>query len=107
MRGKRLRAGRRRRRPGIDVEKIAPRGDAFEALAFADDELARVPAAARDEWITRMWAAKEAAGKARGTGLAGRPKDLRITNVEGERIMSDGRWVETTRMGDFIVAWPR
>ena len=93
--------------PGIDVEKIAPRGDAFAALAFADDELARVPAAARDEWITRMWAAKEAAGKARGTGLAGRPKDLRITNVEGERIMADGRWVETTRMGDFIVAWTR
>ncbi len=93
--------------PGIDVERIAPRGDAFAALAFAADELARVPAAARDEWITRMWAAKEAAGKARGTGLGGRPKDLRITNVEGERIMVDGRWVETTRMGDFIVAWTR
>lgn len=93
--------------PGIDVEKIEPRGDAFAALAFDASELERVPAAARDEWITRMWAAKEAAGKARGTGLEGRPKELTITNVEGERIMVDGRWVETTRMGDFIVAWTR
>ncbi|MBK9117244.1 MAG: polyketide synthase dehydratase domain-containing protein [Betaproteobacteria bacterium] len=93
--------------PGIDVEKIESRGDAFAALAFAASELARVPADARDEWITRMWAAKEAAGKARGTGLEGRPKELAITNVEGERIMIDGRWVETTRMGDFIVAWTR
>ncbi|MFO1314001.1 MAG: beta-ketoacyl synthase N-terminal-like domain-containing protein [Burkholderiales bacterium] len=93
--------------PGIDVEKIAPRGDAFAALAFTADELARIPVDARDEWITRMWAAKEAVGKARGTGLAGRPKELQITNVEGERIMVDGRWVETARMGDFIVAWTR
>ena len=92
---------------GIDVEAIAPRGEGFAAVAFTHDELALLPHDARDEWMTRLWAAKEAAGKAQGTGLAGDPKSLRATQREGERMLVEGRWVETTRMGERIVAWTR
>lgn len=91
---------------GIDVETIAPRGEGFAAVAFTAHELALLPDGdARDEWITRLWAAKEAAGKALGTGLAGHPKGLQATRREGERMYVQGRWVATTRSGDRIVAW--
>ena len=91
--------------PGIDVETIAPRGDGFASLGFTDRELALVPVDARDEWLTRLWAAKEAFGKARGTGLAGQPKAIRINNVEGELVLVEDRRVATTKMGDLVIAW--
>jgi len=91
--------------PGIDVESIAPRGEGFASLAFSERELALVPVDARDEWLTRLWAAKEAVGKARGTGLAGQPKALRINNVEGELVQVEDRWVATTKLGDRVIAW--
>jgi acyl transferase domain-containing protein/phosphopantetheinyl transferase (holo-ACP synthase) len=91
--------------PGIDVEKIEPRGDGFAALAFSGDELRMLPADNRDEWLTRFWTAKEAAGKAMGTGLAGDPKKLRITEVSADRILVEGRWVNTGKIDEFAVAW--
>ncbi len=91
--------------PGIDVEKIEPRSEAFAALAFSPDELSLVPSGSRDEWLTRMWCAKEAAGKAAGTGLAGNPKGLKITNIIDERILVEGRWVNTQTIGEHVVAW--
>lgn len=58
---------------GIDVETIAPRGEAFITTAFAPSEQAHIAAqpegAARDLFITRMWCAKEAAAKSFGVGL--------------------------------------
>lgn len=91
--------------PGIDIEKIAPRSADFAALAFSPSELALLPAGDREEWLARFWAAKEAAGKAKGSGLTGNPKGLVITAVAGERVEVDGRRVATRRHGDYVIAW--
>ena len=92
--------------PGVDVEPVAARGDGFAGIAFAPAEQALVPAGGdRDEWLTRLWCAKEAAGKARGTGLGGSPRALTVEEVDGERVRVDGAWVRTRRDGDTIVAW--
>jgi phosphopantetheinyl transferase len=91
---------------GVDVERIEPRSDRFAAIAFSREELAILADRGdHDEWVTRLWCAKEAAGKARGTGLGGSPRTLSVTEVEGERILVDGTWVETRRTGEFVVAW--
>jgi len=90
---------------GIDVEKIEPRNDSFAAFAFSDDELKLLPAGNRDQWLTRFWSAKEAAGKARGTGLAGNPKGLVVRQVEGERILVEHRWISTRATGTHVIAW--
>ncbi|MEZ5374612.1 MAG: 4'-phosphopantetheinyl transferase superfamily protein [Microthrixaceae bacterium] len=95
---------------GIDVEQVKPRGEGFSALAFTDAErriLARAsdqqpgdPVAANDDdpdfdvRLTAMWAAKEAAAKAAGTGLQGRPGDWMITEAVGDRIRVNDTWVE-------------
>jgi phosphopantetheinyl transferase len=85
---------------GIDVEMIAPRGDAARSavLSPAEREVldAAFGAARADEALTRAWAAKEAVAKAAGTGLQGRPKDLVISNIDGERFEVARRWVTTT-----------
>ncbi|MFE0175806.1 beta-ketoacyl synthase N-terminal-like domain-containing protein [Streptomyces sp. NPDC059002] len=74
---------------GIDIEEITERPDATydAALAPAEhpllDELA-----ARDgdraRALTCFWAAKEAAAKAEGTGLGGRPRDFTVTAVHAD-----------------------
>ena len=74
-------------------------------LAFTDAELALLPPGNRDEWLTRLWCAKEAVGKSRGTGLAGSPKALALENVEGERLLVDGCWIETCYREGFVIAW--
>jgi len=91
--------------PGVDIEKIEARGEGFATFAFGPGELALLPPGDRDEWLTRFWSAKEAVGKARGTGLAGNPKGLRIEAVEADRILVEGAWVETRRRGQHVVAW--
>ncbi|MCC7325326.1 MAG: polyketide synthase dehydratase domain-containing protein [Burkholderiales bacterium] len=90
---------------GIDVEEIVPRGDEFVRLALRPEEVALLPALDSDEWLTRFWAAKEAAGKARGTGLAGDPRSVTIDGVDGERVRAGGCWVETRRRDGYVVAW--
>jgi phosphopantetheinyl transferase len=90
--------------PGIDIEAIEPRGDGFATIAFAAEELRLLPAD-DDEWRTRLWAAKEAAGKANGTGLAGNPRGLFLAAVERERMLVDGRRIQTRKFGDNIIAW--
>jgi phosphopantetheinyl transferase (holo-ACP synthase) len=82
---------------GIDIETIGPRSPGLAAVALSPDEEALLPAR-DDEWLTRAWAAKEAAGKATGRGVAGRPRDLRIRAVDGERLLVDDRWVATLRV---------
>lgn len=64
-------------RPGIDIERIRPRDEAFQEIAFSRDErvlLDAFPGPARDEWVARLWCAKEAAAKALGKGLAEGPR---------------------------------
>lgn len=58
---------------GIDLERIAPRSEAFLAAAFTPAEIATLRAVPegpqRDSLTTRFWCAKEAAAKACGLGL--------------------------------------
>jgi phosphopantetheinyl transferase len=91
--------------PGIDVERIEARGEGFEMMAFYPEELALLPDEDRAAWVTRLWSAKEAAGKATGNGLSGNPKTLQIRRRAGERLLVEDRWVETTVIGEYVIAW--
>jgi phosphopantetheinyl transferase len=81
---------------GIDVELIEPRNPGLEMIALSAPERAlldrigsgvgREPTRARAEAFTRFWAAKEAASKAEGTGLAGRPTAFAVSAVDGDRL---------------------
>jgi phosphopantetheinyl transferase len=68
--------GKRCRAVGIDV---APQGDNHDGLeegGFAPDEaalLGGLAALEREDWLLRLWCAKEATGKALGLGLMGNP----------------------------------
>jgi acyl transferase domain-containing protein/phosphopantetheinyl transferase (holo-ACP synthase) len=65
-----------------------------------------------EAWETRLWCAKEAAAKALGTGLQGRPKDFQALDVDadggllihhvptGERLV-----VYSVRVEEFIIAY--
>jgi acyl transferase domain-containing protein/phosphopantetheinyl transferase len=85
-------------RLGIDVERLRPRQEAFQEIAFSDDELAllgSLPDSARDEWVTRFWCAKEAAAKALGKGLVGGPRSVAVRKVHAptgtvEVVLGDG-----------------
>lgn len=90
---------------GVDVEKIAPRDASFVEISFTEEELRLVDPASRDEWLTRLWTAKEAAAKARGTGLVGNPRRFVVRDRSGERLLVDDILVETRRHGDYILSW--
>ncbi|MFF5806590.1 beta-ketoacyl synthase N-terminal-like domain-containing protein [Streptomyces sp. NPDC012746] len=74
---------------GIDVEAVTTDPDALVRIALGPQELrlaeeltardgAGLPAA-----LTALWCAKEAAAKAHGTGLGGRPRDWRVSDDPG------------------------
>lgn len=97
---------------GIDVEPVEPRTRRFESMALTGGErslLEAAPAAERDRLLARLWAVKEAAGKARGTGLEGRPKQFETTELDGDRHRAGSTWFGTTTIhtpeGEFVVAW--
>ena len=96
---------------GIDIEAVEPRSATFEktVLTPAERSLAPDTADARDEWLTRVWAVKEATAKATGHGLRGRPKDFEIDSVHADRFRCCGRWIATRTLspagGHFVVAW--
>jgi acyl transferase domain-containing protein/phosphopantetheinyl transferase len=102
---------------GIDLEQIADRDAGFEATACTDaerallDQLTAADPATRPGWLTRFWAAKEAVGKAEGTGLAGRPTSFVVERIEGDRLFvaapGGRRHQVATRPHDstHIVAW--
>jgi acyl transferase domain-containing protein/phosphopantetheinyl transferase len=105
---------------GVDVERLS--GAPAELEGFLDDGERDVAIAAGrpldDEGLLRLWCAKEAAGKALGSGLAGRPSGLVVRAVDGPsgavRIepapsfaaASGGRPVDvwTIRDGDLVAA---
>ncbi|MCJ0869781.1 type I polyketide synthase [Streptomyces sp. AP-93] len=74
---------------GIDVEQVTTDPDALIRIALAPGELALAERLAAQEGtglpaaLTALWCAKEAAAKAAGTGLAGRPRDWRTTGDPG------------------------
>jgi phosphopantetheinyl transferase len=91
---------------GIDIEHVEARPEGFTDLAFTHEELRMgADAAGRDEWIARLWVAKEAAAKAAGTGLAGDPKRFPVTDRAGDRLLVAGRWVTLRLFGDYVIGW--
>ena len=92
---------------GIDVELVEPRSDTFAGMFLAHDERALGFGFNHDAWVTRAWTAKEAAAKADGTGLQGRPKDFVVRQVDGDWTLVNDRWVHTTQEGDLIVSTVR
>jgi phosphopantetheinyl transferase (holo-ACP synthase) len=64
---------------GIDIEPLGRvRGEDLKTLAFTTHDLACLSDPATDQTYLEMWVAKEAAAKAAGTGLQGRPADWRV-----------------------------
>jgi acyl transferase domain-containing protein/phosphopantetheinyl transferase (holo-ACP synthase) len=95
---------------GIDVERIEERPRAFADLAFSATERAMRSrcgdgAEGESEWLTRLWVAKEAAAKARGTGLKGDPQRFPVTDRTRSALLVAGVWVETVRSGDYVIGW--
>jgi acyl transferase domain-containing protein/phosphopantetheinyl transferase len=80
---------------GIDVERITDTASPpVERIALVETErvlldhlCAGEPREDRAVWLTRFWAAKEAAAKAEGTGLAGDPRRFVVEQVDGERLV--------------------
>lgn len=74
-------------RLGIDIERIRERQEAFQEIAFNEDELALLETLedpGRDEWVTRLWCAKEAAAKALGKGLVEGPRSLEVRKLNAQ-----------------------
>ncbi|HWD56354.1 MAG TPA: 4'-phosphopantetheinyl transferase superfamily protein [Acidimicrobiales bacterium] len=96
---------------GIDIESVASRPASFETtiLSPAERSLLDADRDDRDAWLTRMWAVKEAAAKATGLGLRGRPKDFVVDALDDDRVRCCGRWIATALLdsgGDrYVVAW--
>jgi acyl transferase domain-containing protein len=99
----------RGQRVGVDMEPVTQRDAGFESTAFTASERDLLPGEVgsmeRADWVARLWTAKEARGKWLGTGLAGGPRALLAEKLDGERVRVDGRWIETLRTGDWIIAW--
>ena len=88
---------------GIDIERIEPRTGGFMGVAYTAAELAL---GCGDAWLARLWAAKEAVAKARGTGITD-PKRIEVRAVDGDRLWIDDLVVDTRQDGDYVVAWTR
>jgi phosphopantetheinyl transferase (holo-ACP synthase) len=93
---------------GIDLEPIEPRSERFAELVVTEGERALGRHLDPDRWLTRLWTAKEAVAKARGTGLQGRPKDFEAVELDGEWLRIGEHWVhsttENTPEGEFVVS---
>lgn len=75
---------------GIDLERVVKprRAATFEELAFRDEErhlLADVPVGELEQWLYRLWCAKEAVAKATGYGLIEGPSSVAV--VAADRAM--------------------
>jgi acyl transferase domain-containing protein/phosphopantetheinyl transferase (holo-ACP synthase) len=55
---------------GIDLEHLAPQPEGFAHAALTRAESQLLGEDASEEWVLRLWSAKEAAGKSVGSGLA-------------------------------------
>lgn len=103
---------------GIDVEPVTADPDALIRIALTPDELSLAEALSAREGtglpgaLTALWCAKEAAAKAAGTGLGGRPRAWRAVDDPGSgglRVLSpDGHpyALDTSFLPDgHVVAW--
>jgi len=88
---------------GIDVERLVPRPEGFAQAALSEAEralLEPLPAHVAEEWLLRMWCAREAAGKAFGSGLGGGAEApcVRALDLERETVSVDAG-------GERLLAW--
>jgi phosphopantetheine--protein transferase-like protein len=89
---------------GIDIEAVESRSERFDDMVLTAAEQRLVPSHGRDQWLTRLWTAKEAAAKATGLGLRGRPKDFEVHEVDGNRLLVGQVWVRTQMLRDPLAA---
>jgi phosphopantetheinyl transferase len=109
---------------GIDVEKVGERSPRFAEAVLTEREatmVAHMPGS-MDERLTTLWALKEAAAKAEGTGLAGRPRAWEVEQADegryrvGRHVLASARLVphadrsednkqEKEEKEVYIVAW--
>lgn len=101
---------------GIDLEPVERATDAilvdFATVAEQSLVAGLVHDSSDPTWPTRLWCAKEAAAKALGTGLQGKPKEFEAFDVDSEgRLLlrhepSGQRWiVRTARLADWVIAY--
>jgi 4'-phosphopantetheinyl transferase EntD len=97
---------------GIDIERIVEHDAAFLSSIAAPAEAALLEGVPADEhaaWVTRLWCAKEALGKALGTGVRDSPRHY-AAHALGEngslemRHAGRATQVSTQRDGDWIIA---
>jgi phosphopantetheine--protein transferase-like protein len=72
---------------GIDIERIDQNHDGLEDGGFTKPEISfldNAPDLDRNEWLLRLWCAKEALAKALGLGLMGNPSHYLIKDVSFE-----------------------
>jgi malonyl CoA-acyl carrier protein transacylase/phosphopantetheinyl transferase len=98
---------------GIDIETVRRRADELGAVAFTPAEQGLLDALdndARKEWALRLWCAKEAVGKALGTGLAQGPRGIVVRSIDpasgSATVEAAGADVvaHTAREGELVVA---
>jgi acyl transferase domain-containing protein/phosphopantetheinyl transferase len=100
---------------GVDIEPASrPSMSLLGDFAAPDETILLDRLAAADPaqaWETRLWCAKEAAAKALGTGLQGRPKDFQAVEMDDSgslqilHVPSGACFaVSTCLVGEFVVA---
>jgi acyl transferase domain-containing protein/phosphopantetheinyl transferase (holo-ACP synthase) len=78
---------------GIDIEEVTERPTETLRIALGPAELELLAACRTADqgsealWFTRFWAAKEAAAKAEGTGLRGRPRDFTVIAADPSELL--------------------
>ncbi|MFI5493025.1 beta-ketoacyl synthase N-terminal-like domain-containing protein [Actinoplanes sp. NPDC051859] len=96
---------------GIDVVEVAPREESTYRYALTEAERAQLT---DDRSFARLWAAKEAAGKALGTGLDGAPRRFEVSLADGTVTVGDRvlrvAWQEIENPPElpprrYVVAW--
>lgn len=102
----------------VDIEPVRPRARAFLKTIATDAEWSLLCGCGSEsvdltsEWITRLWCAKEAAGKLLGTGMNGSPRAYKIQAFSPDGVMhmvyrdsSRAIVVRTLREQEFIIAY--
>ena len=72
---------------GVDMEPIGQNHEGLERIALSAKEqalLSAVPISKREQWLLRLWCAKEAVAKALGRGMIGNPLNLFVQKIEVE-----------------------
>ncbi|MEY9944788.1 acyl transferase domain-containing protein/phosphopantetheinyl transferase (holo-ACP synthase) [Kitasatospora sp. GAS1066B] len=112
---------------GIDLEEVTERPAGTLEVALGPAELALLTDCQKTYggtdslWFARFWAAKEAAAKAQGTGLRGRPRDFAVIEAAPTTLLvavdgPDGPYLHRLRCTDlssppdlpkrgYVVAW--